>query len=161
MRTLAAAASDWPACGRLEVALPGGARGRPDEAGAALVLLIGLRGADEHGAAGGDGVRFHVVAISERRNFADPCQRIAHYPEDGRVTQALDAGVAARSERGVRFRVRLADALFASDPAQLWASPAAYSGSNRRHGDPADRTPLVGGGPVRTRAPPSRAAKQK
>ena len=94
--------------GRFEVAVDRGERGRPDVAGGPFALLIGLRGADEHRSAAA-GVRFHVGA-PERRNFADPGERVRHYPDDCRIAEALEAGGAVRGERGRRFRVRPADA---------------------------------------------------
>ena len=49
-------------------------------------------------------------AHRHRRNFADPCQRVGHDPDDCRIAVALEAAAAVRGERGVRFGVRPADA---------------------------------------------------
>ena len=94
--------------GRFEVAVDRGERGRSDVAGGSFVLLIGLRGADEHRSAA-VGVRFHV-AEPQRGNLADPCQRVPHDPDDGRVKQALEVAAAVSGEPGGCSGVRPADA---------------------------------------------------
>ena len=89
--------------GRCQVAAHRLQRGRPEVAGVAGAELIGLRGADNEGAAAG-GVLLHV-GDPQGRDLADTREGVAHEENDGAVAQAPQFGPVVRgalcSDRGL------------------------------------------------------------